>query len=49
MPSVEINPSRTDVSDYATVRLALTAARALDAIWQEYSDSDATLERQSSA
>jgi NAD-dependent deacetylase len=36
-PSVEINPGRTDVSDHVTVRLPLTAARALDAIWREYS------------
>lgn len=37
-PSVEINPGRTEVSDYATVRLPLAAARALDAIWREYSE-----------
>jgi NAD-dependent deacetylase len=36
-PSVEINPGRTEVSDLVTVQLALTAARALDAIWREYS------------
>jgi len=44
-PTVEINPSRTEVSDYTTVRLQLTAARALDAIWREYSNAEATLER----
>ena len=36
-PSVEINPTRTEVSNYVTVRLPLPAARALDAIWREYS------------
>jgi NAD-dependent deacetylase len=43
-PSVEINPGRTEVSDHVSVRLPLTAARALDAIWREYSTSEATLE-----
>ena len=37
-PTVEINPERTEVSDHATVRLPFTAARALDAIWREYSN-----------
>lgn len=35
-PSVEINPGETDVSEFATVRLRLGAAEALEAIWMEY-------------
>ena len=36
-PTVEINPTRTEVSDYVTVQLPFSAARALHAIWREYS------------
>lgn len=32
-PTVEINPARTSISDVVSVRLAMPAARALDAIW----------------
>jgi NAD-dependent deacetylase len=35
-PTVEINPGETDVSEFATVRLRLGAAAALDAIWAAY-------------
>ncbi len=35
-PSIEINPGETDVSEFVTVKLALGAAKALDAIWTEY-------------
>ena len=35
-PTVEINPGTTPVSDLVTYRLALSAAVALDAIWQRY-------------
>jgi NAD-dependent deacetylase len=37
-PSVEINPGPSEVSELVTVRLALGAATALDAIWQGYLD-----------
>jgi NAD-dependent deacetylase len=33
---VEINPGETEVSDFATVRVPMPAAGALDAIWREY-------------
>ena len=35
-PSVEINPGETDVTEFVTVKLALPAASALDAIWIAY-------------
>jgi NAD-dependent deacetylase len=35
-PSVEINPGTTAVSHLVTIKLALGAAAALDAIWQRY-------------
>ncbi len=35
-PSVEINPSETDVTEFVTVKLRLKAAEALDAIWTAY-------------
>jgi NAD-dependent deacetylase len=35
-PSIEINPGRTDVTEFVTVKVACGAARALDAIWGEY-------------
>ena len=35
-PTVEINPSETEVSRLVDIKLALGAAQALDAIWQEY-------------
>jgi NAD-dependent deacetylase len=35
-PSVEINPGRTDVTEFVTVRVPLGAAAALDAIWAGY-------------
>jgi NAD-dependent deacetylase len=35
-PSVEINPDTTQVSDLVTYRLALGAAVALEAIWEQY-------------
>lgn len=35
-PSVEINPGDTDVSEFATVRVRLRAAEALEAIWQRF-------------
>ena len=34
--AVEINPGDTDVSEFATVKLRLRAAVALDAIWKEF-------------
>jgi len=37
-PSVEINPGETEVSDFATIRLRLGAAAALDAIWEKYNE-----------
>jgi NAD-dependent deacetylase len=35
-PTVEINPGETDVTEFATVKLRLGAAAALDAIWAAY-------------
>jgi NAD-dependent deacetylase len=35
-PTVEINPGETDVTEFATVKLRLGAATALDAIWAAY-------------
>jgi NAD-dependent deacetylase len=35
-PVVEINPSETAVSEFATVKLPLRAAAALGAIWQAF-------------
>lgn len=35
-PSIEINPSKTEVSRRVDIRLPLKAAFALDAIWKEY-------------
>jgi NAD-dependent deacetylase len=35
-PSVEINPGQTDVSEFATVKLSMRAAPALDWIWREF-------------
>jgi len=35
-PTVEINPSYTQVSDYIDIHLQMGAARALDAIWAAY-------------
>lgn len=35
-PSVEINPGKTDVTEFVTVKLPLRAAAALDAIWGRY-------------
>jgi len=37
-PSVEINPGETDVTEFVTVKLALGAAAALDAIWAGYNN-----------
>jgi NAD-dependent deacetylase len=36
VPTVEINPGRTDLSDVVDVRIKTGAARALDAIWAAY-------------
>ena len=36
VPTVEINPSISEVSELVTVKLALGAALTLDAIWQRY-------------
>lgn len=38
-PTVEINPGRTEVSDYVSVQLPLPAAAALDAIWRAFSQA----------
>ena len=35
-PTVEINPGPSEVSDLVDVKLAMGAARALDAIWRRY-------------
>lgn len=35
-PTVEINPSETEISNLVDVRISLGAAQAMDAIWQEY-------------
>jgi len=36
VPSVEINPSDTEVSPYVSVKIHAGAAAALQAIWQRY-------------
>ncbi len=36
VPTVEINPGTSEVSDVVDVRLAMRAAQALDAIWRRY-------------
>ena len=36
VPTVEINPGRTEISEYVDVRIAAGAADALDAIWEGY-------------
>ena len=38
IPSVEINPGETDVSEFVMVKLPLRAAEALDAIWEAFHD-----------
>ncbi len=38
IPTVEINPGTTEVSDLVDVRLAMGAAAALDAIWRRYQE-----------
>lgn len=38
-PVVEINPSETEVSHLADIKLAMGAARALDEIWREFERS----------
>jgi NAD-dependent deacetylase len=35
-PTVEINPGETEVSELVTVKLPMSAATALDQIWQQY-------------
>ena len=39
IPTVEINPSETPVSELVTIRLAMRAAPALDAIWRWYCEA----------
>lgn len=39
VPTVEINPGTTEVSDYVTEKIPLGAADALSAIWQEFQAS----------
>jgi NAD-dependent deacetylase len=38
-PSVEINPGKTDVTEFVTVKLPLRAAAALDEVWTRYNRS----------
>ncbi|MCE9565296.1 MAG: NAD-dependent deacylase [Planctomycetes bacterium] len=40
-PSVEINPSETDVTEFVTVKLRLKAAETLDAIWKAFTKQPA--------
>src|SRR5579883_2210285 len=35
-PSIEINPGETDVSEFVTVKVPLSAALALDMLWNAY-------------
>ncbi|MCM8796385.1 MAG: NAD-dependent protein deacylase [Candidatus Omnitrophica bacterium] len=35
-PTVEINPDKTLISDFVDIKLSMTAAAALDALWREY-------------
>ena len=39
VPTVEINPGTSDVSDLVDVKLAMGAADALDAIWRRYQEA----------
>lgn len=39
VPTVEINPGESDVSNVVDVRLAMGAADALDAIWRRYQEA----------
>ena len=39
VPTVEINPGTSDVSDLVDVKLAMGAAEALDAIWRRYQEA----------
>jgi len=39
VPTVEINPGTSDVSDLVDVKLAMGAAKALDAIWRRYQEA----------
>ncbi len=38
-PTVEINPGRTEISDFVDVKIAAGAAEALDAIWRGFIES----------
>jgi NAD-dependent deacetylase len=40
VPTIEINPSETRLSDHADYRLALGAATAMDEIWKRLRDND---------
>jgi len=35
-PTVEINPDKTEISDWISIKISLGAAEALDMIWKEY-------------
>ena len=35
-PTIEINPGKTEISDWVSIKISLGAAEALDLIWKEY-------------
>ena len=41
-PTVEINPDKTEISNWVDIKIPLGAAEALDAIWKEFKYKNAT-------
>jgi len=37
-PTIEINPGKTEISDWVSIKIPLGAAEALDLIWKEYAE-----------